>query len=88
MDSWTESVPEPGVGEHPPEELGGLAFHYSQPDARVPQAAREGFGTHWDDHNVIVVQVEGSKHWRLYGPTRSAPMHRDTAQPEPPPSSR
>ncbi|MFF0023138.1 hypothetical protein ACWERY_05570 [Streptomyces sp. NPDC004082] len=38
VDSWTESVPEPGVGEHPPEELGGLAFHYNQPDARAPQA--------------------------------------------------
>ncbi|GAB7109962.1 hypothetical protein JCM4814A_82770 [Streptomyces phaeofaciens JCM 4814] len=38
VDSWTESLPEPGVGEHPPEELGGLAFHYNQPDARAPQA--------------------------------------------------
>lgn len=38
VDSWTESVPEPAVGAHPPEELGGLAFHYNQPDARAPQA--------------------------------------------------
>ncbi|MFF0072695.1 hypothetical protein [Streptomyces sp. NPDC005494] len=38
VDSWTEAVPEPGVGEHPPEELGGLSFHYNQPDARAPQS--------------------------------------------------
>ncbi|MFE2159889.1 JmjC domain-containing protein [Streptomyces lydicus] len=56
-----------------------------QINAYASWSAQEGFGTHWDDHDVIVVQVEGSKHWRLYGPTRIAPMHRDTAQPEPPP---
>lgn len=45
----------------------------------------EGFGTHWDDHDVIVVQLDGAKRWRLYGPTRTAPMHRDVAAPEEPP---
>ncbi|MBT2418593.1 cupin-like domain-containing protein [Streptomyces sp. ISL-22] len=44
----------------------------------------EGFGTHWDDHDVIVVQLEGAKRWRLYGPTRINPLHRDTEAPEPP----
>ncbi|MEU0739293.1 cupin domain-containing protein [Streptomyces sp. NPDC006134] len=47
--------------------------------------AREGFGVHWDDHDVVVVQVDGSKRWRLYGPTRKAPMHVDVAEPEQPP---
>ncbi|MER7986947.1 cupin domain-containing protein [Streptomyces noursei] len=46
---------------------------------------REGFGTHWDDHDVIVVQVDGAKRWKLYGPTRDAPMHRDIEAPEEPP---
>ncbi|MGW2258956.1 cupin domain-containing protein [Streptomyces sp. NPDC001780] len=46
--------------------------------------ATEGFGTHWDDHDVIVVQLEGAKRWRLYGPTRLNPLHRDTEAPEPP----
>ncbi|WP_328377078.1 cupin domain-containing protein [Streptomyces sp. NBC_00440] len=46
---------------------------------------REGFGVHWDDHDVVVVQVDGSKRWKLYGPTRSAPMHLDMAEPEQPP---
>lgn len=37
----------------------------------------EGFGTHWDDHDVIVMQLEGAKRWRIFGPTRVLPMHRD-----------
>ncbi|MDH6133565.1 ribosomal protein L16 Arg81 hydroxylase [Kitasatospora sp. MAA4] len=45
----------------------------------------EGFGVHWDDHDVVVVQLDGAKRWRLYGPTRIAPMHRDVDVPEPPP---
>lgn len=47
----------------------------------------EGFGTHWDDHDVIVVQVEGCKTWRLFGPTRLKPMFRDVATPEEPPAN-
>ncbi|MET8826426.1 cupin domain-containing protein [Streptomyces sp. NPDC004610] len=47
--------------------------------------AREGFGVHWDDHDVVVIQVAGTKRWKLYGQTRTAPMHKDTEEPEPPP---
>ncbi|GHD16357.1 hypothetical protein GCM10010313_44550 [Streptomyces violarus] len=46
----------------------------------------EGFGVHWDDHDVVVIQLDGSKRWRLYGPTRVAPMHRDVDAPESPPT--
>ena len=45
----------------------------------------EGFGTHWDDHDVVVVQLDGAKRWKLYGPTRTAPMYRDVDVPEAPP---
>jgi len=44
----------------------------------------EGFGVHWDDHDVVVVQLDGAKRWRIYGPTRVAPMHRDVDVPQPP----
>jgi hypothetical protein len=37
-----------------------------------------GFSTHWDDHDVICVQVAGSKSWEVRGPSRLAPMYRDT----------
>ncbi|MFI2431510.1 cupin domain-containing protein [Streptomyces sp. NPDC018693] len=46
--------------------------------------SREGFGTHWDDHDVVVLQVEGAKRWRIYGPTRTNPLYRDLVAPEPP----
>ncbi|CAL9531084.1 hypothetical protein SUDANB145_04023 [Streptomyces sp. enrichment culture] len=45
----------------------------------------EGFGIHWDDHDVLVLQLDGAKRWRIHGPTRQAPLHRDTDVPEPPP---
>ncbi|WBP88176.1 cupin domain-containing protein [Kitasatospora cathayae] len=45
----------------------------------------EGFGVHWDDHDVVVVQLDGAKRWRIYGPTRTVPLHRDVEMPEPPP---
>ncbi|WP_370652673.1 JmjC domain-containing protein [Frankia sp. Cj5] len=38
-----------------------------------------GFSLHWDDHDVIVVQLAGEKEWEIRGPSRSAPMYRDAA---------
>jgi hypothetical protein len=46
-----------------------------------PQRA---FGTHWDDHEVLVFQVHGRKRWRVFGPTRIHPARRDVEQPRPP----
>src|SRR6185312_4224436 len=37
-----------------------------------------GFDIHWDDHDVICVQIAGSKSWEVRGPSRLAPMYRDT----------
>jgi ribosomal protein L16 Arg81 hydroxylase len=37
----------------------------------------QGFDVHWDDHDVLVVQVEGRKRWTLYGATRPSPTRRD-----------
>ncbi|GGT69923.1 cupin domain-containing protein [Actinomadura citrea] len=48
-----------------------------QVNAYASWTAREGFGVHWDDHDVIVLQVSGAKRWRIYGPTRPAPLYRD-----------
>ncbi|MFJ6520999.1 cupin domain-containing protein [Streptomyces filamentosus] len=46
--------------------------------------SQEGFGTHWDDHDVVVFQVEGAKRWRIYGPTRVDPLYRDLEAPATP----
>ncbi|PRW61806.1 JmjC domain-containing protein [Actinopolyspora mortivallis] len=37
-----------------------------------------GFALHWDDHDVLIVQLDGNKQWEVRGPSRVAPMFRDT----------
>lgn len=37
-----------------------------------------GFDLHWDDHPTVIVQVAGSKRWEVRGPSRVAPLYRDT----------
>jgi hypothetical protein len=37
-----------------------------------------GWGIHWDNHDVLVVQLAGAKSWEVRGPSRIAPMERDT----------
>ena len=37
-------------------------------------AGAQGFDAHFDTHEVLVLQLEGCKHWRLYGPTRKLPL--------------
>lgn len=34
---------------------------------------------HWDTHDVVVVQLAGRKHWRLYEPTHSLPISSQTS---------
>lgn len=33
-----------------------------------------GFGLHFDDHDVIALQLEGEKEWRIHPPTHADPM--------------
>ncbi|MEU4490188.1 cupin domain-containing protein [Streptomyces purpurascens] len=41
----------------------------------------EGFGVHWDDHDTMVVQLDGAKRWKIYGTTRPFPLYRDIENP-------
>src|SRR5256714_9212274 len=36
-----------------------------------------GFSTHWDDHDVLCIQLAGQKSWEVRGPSRPHPMYRD-----------
>ncbi|MGH3851950.1 MAG: JmjC domain-containing protein [Pseudonocardiaceae bacterium] len=45
-----------------------------------------GWGLHWDSHDVLCVQLAGQKSWEVRGPSRPAPMERDT-QPNTEPST-
>ncbi len=74
----------PGLHDlHPPvrplvdaldEALGG----YAGVNLYASWTATRGFATHWDDHDVFVLQVAGAKRWHLYGETRRFPLPRDT----------
>ncbi|WP_017583217.1 cupin domain-containing protein [Nocardiopsis valliformis] len=57
-----------------------------QVNAYASWTPKEGFGVHWDDHDVLVLQVAGRKRWRLYGTTRTAPLHTDVEFTEDPPT--
>ena len=45
----------------------------------VSYRRQRGFPTHWDSHDVYVLQVRGSKDWRLFGEARPAPTEFDVA---------
>ncbi|MFX0576914.1 JmjC domain-containing protein [Nocardia nepalensis] len=36
-----------------------------------------GFSLHWDDHDVIIVQIGGEKSWEVRSASRPVPMYRD-----------
>ncbi|MFF2807855.1 cupin domain-containing protein [Streptomyces sp. NPDC058000] len=46
--------------------------------------SKEGFGLHFDDHDVVVFQLEGAKRWKIHEPTRIDPLRVDVEAPEPP----
>ncbi|PPK63489.1 cupin domain-containing protein [Actinokineospora auranticolor] len=36
-----------------------------------------GFNLHWDDHDVLIMQLGGEKSWEVRGASREVPMYRD-----------
>jgi hypothetical protein len=46
-----------------------------------------GFSLHWDDHDVVIVQLAGEKSWEVRGLSRPAPMYRDAAPNQEPPEA-
>ena len=87
------SIVLPGIQElHPPirpvadaleESLGG----YAAINLYASWVATPGFATHWDDHDVFILQVAGTKRWQIYGETRRFPLVRDSEPPAEPPAA-
>lgn len=50
-----------------------------QVNAYLTTQQAAGFDLHWDDHDVIIVQLAGQKSWQVRGLSRNAPMFRDAA---------
>ncbi len=48
-----------------------------QANAYLAHTSRNGFGTHWDSHDVLALQVAGRKYWRIYGTTVEHPLRED-----------
>lgn len=45
-----------------------------------------GFDLHWDDHDVIILQIAGRKSWAIYGDTRKYPLANDIFKDKTPPA--
>ena len=43
-------------------------------NAYLSMEAAQGFGPHWDDHDVLIIQVQGSKHWAVSRPDPDMPL--------------
>lgn len=58
--------------------LEGVLSHPTQTNIYVTPPGSQGFAPHYDTHDVFVLQIDGSKHWRVYDspvalPVRSLP---------------
>lgn len=40
----------------------------------VSRDGGEGFGVHWDDHDVLVLHLDGRKLWEVFAPTQLSPL--------------
>ncbi|WP_340378711.1 cupin domain-containing protein [Streptomyces sp. SS7] len=49
-----------------------------QVNAYLTTNEASGFPLHWDDHDVVIVQLAGEKQWEVRGASRAVPMYRDT----------
>ncbi|WP_329349013.1 cupin domain-containing protein [Streptomyces sp. NBC_01261] len=57
--------------------LGWWSGELASANAYLAVGDTDGFNLHWDDHDVIAVQLSGEKSWEVRGPSRPAPMYRD-----------
>lgn len=54
----------------------------TQTNIYLTPPASQGFKPHWDTHDVFVLQVEGSKLWRIYGGGPRLPLQAHKFDPE------
>jgi hypothetical protein len=47
-----------------------------QVNAYLTPAGNQGFATHYDTHDVFVLQIDGTKRWRIHAPVLPDPLER------------
>ncbi|HEX2774937.1 MAG TPA: cupin domain-containing protein, partial [Micromonosporaceae bacterium] len=57
-------------------ELGADLVQPVQINAYLTPPSNQGFATHYDTHDVFVLQVDGCKHWRIHEPVLTDPLER------------
>ncbi|MBY8874629.1 cupin domain-containing protein [Micromonospora sp. PLK6-60] len=57
-------------------DLGTALAQPLQVNAYLTPAGSQGFATHYDTHDVFVLQVDGRKHWRIHRPVLPDPLER------------
>lgn len=46
----------------------------TQVNVYMSESDAGGFGRHWDDHDVVILQCEGRKFWQLFAPAALSPL--------------
>ncbi|MFY1694096.1 MULTISPECIES: cupin domain-containing protein [unclassified Solwaraspora] len=59
-------------------ELSAALCQPLQVNAYLTPAGNQGFATHYDTHDVFVLQVRGRKRWRVHAPVLADPLPRQT----------
>ena len=49
--------------------------------------SKQGFDNHYDGHDVFIIQTSGTKHWKVFEPTRKFPLDSDSLPKGDPPDS-
>ncbi len=57
-------------------QLGGELRQPVQVNAYLTPPASQGFSTHYDTHDVFVLQIDGTKRWRIHPPVLPDPLER------------
>ncbi|MCB1245920.1 MAG: hypothetical protein KDB69_01485, partial [Acidimicrobiia bacterium] len=51
-----------------------VARRRSGANAYISSGEAPGFGSHWDDHDVLIIQLCGTKGWEVYEPVERSPI--------------
>ena len=57
-------------------DLGAALAQPLQVNAYLTPPGNQGFATHYDTHDVFVLQVDGRKRWRIHPPVLPDPLER------------